>query len=67
VDAPRVQAAKSLHADKKLPVDSICQTLKISRPTLYLWLAPKPGVPVGKGPGRAKIEPNPVEGASLAA
>lgn len=38
-DNPRVQTAKTLHADKKLPVDAICQTLKISRATLYRWLA----------------------------
>lgn len=38
---PRVETAKSLHADKKMSVASICQTLKISRPTLYRWLAMK--------------------------
>ncbi len=43
----RVQTAKSLHADKKMPVDAICQTLKISRPTLYRWLALKPAGAVG--------------------
>jgi len=67
VGDPRVQTAKSLHAEKKMPVESICQTLKISRPTLYRWLALKPAAPVGKGPGRAKSESKPVEGASLAA
>ncbi len=36
---PRVVTAKSLHADKKMPVADICQTLKISRPTLYRYLA----------------------------
>jgi DNA invertase Pin-like site-specific DNA recombinase len=36
---PRVVTAKSLHSDKKMPVADICQTLKISRPTLYRYLA----------------------------
>lgn len=44
VDDPRVQTAKTLHADKNMPVTTICQTLKISRPTLYRWLAMKPAV-----------------------
>jgi len=39
LDDPRVQTAKTLHADKKMPVDAICQTLKISKATLYRWLA----------------------------
>jgi DNA invertase Pin-like site-specific DNA recombinase len=41
VNDPRVQTAKTLHADKNMPVTAICQTLKISRPTLYRWLAMK--------------------------
>lgn len=36
---PTVVTAKSLHADRKMPVADICQTLKISRPTLYRYLA----------------------------
>lgn len=36
---PRVVTAKALHADKKMPVPDICRTLKVSRPTLYRWLA----------------------------
>jgi len=39
VDDPRVVTAKALHADKKMPVTDICRTLKVSRPTLYRWLA----------------------------
>lgn len=39
VDDPRVVTAKALHADKKMPVMDICRTLKVSRPTLYRWLA----------------------------
>jgi DNA invertase Pin-like site-specific DNA recombinase len=41
VDDPRVQTAKTLHADKKMPVMDICRTLKVSRPTLYRYLAMK--------------------------
>ncbi len=36
---PRIQTAKTLHADKKMPIADICRTLKISRPTLYRYLA----------------------------
>ena len=39
VDDPRVQTAKALHADRKMDVGDICRTLKISRPTMYRWLA----------------------------
>jgi DNA invertase Pin-like site-specific DNA recombinase len=39
VDDPRIQTAKTLHADKKMPVMDICRTLQVSRPTLYRWLA----------------------------
>jgi DNA invertase Pin-like site-specific DNA recombinase len=38
---PRVQTAKKMHADKTMPIADICTTLKISRPTLYRWLALK--------------------------
>jgi hypothetical protein len=30
-----------MHADKTMPVAGICQTLRISRPTLYRYLALK--------------------------
>jgi predicted DNA-binding transcriptional regulator AlpA len=33
--------AKKMHADKTMPIADICSTLKISRPTLYRWLALK--------------------------
>ena len=36
---PRVQTAKKMHADKSMPVADICKTLRISRPTLYRYLA----------------------------
>lgn len=36
---PRIQTARTLHADKNLPVADICKTLKISRATLYRYLA----------------------------
>lgn len=38
---PRVQIAKKMHADKTMPIANICTTLRISRPTLYRWLAIK--------------------------
>jgi DNA invertase Pin-like site-specific DNA recombinase len=38
-DDPRVRTARSLHSDKTMPVMDICRTLKVSRPTLYRWLA----------------------------
>jgi DNA invertase Pin-like site-specific DNA recombinase len=38
-DDPRVQTARTLHADKKMPVGDICKTLKVSRATLYRYLA----------------------------
>ena len=41
VDDPRVQTAKRMHADKTMPIGDICKTLRISRPTLYRWLALK--------------------------
>jgi predicted DNA-binding transcriptional regulator AlpA len=42
LDDPRIQTAKKLHADKSMAVSAICQTLQISRPTLYRWLSTKP-------------------------
>jgi DNA invertase Pin-like site-specific DNA recombinase len=42
---PRIATAKTLHADKNMPVADICKTLQISRASLYRWLAVKP--PVG--------------------
>lgn len=39
VTDPRIQTAKTLHADKKMPVADICKTLQVSRPTFYRWLA----------------------------
>ncbi len=36
---PRVQTARTLHADRNMPVVDICKTLKISRATLYRYLA----------------------------
>jgi DNA invertase Pin-like site-specific DNA recombinase len=38
-DDPRVQTARTLHADKKMPVGDICKTLRVSRATLYRYLA----------------------------
>ena len=39
VDDPRVQMAKKMHNDRTMPVVDICKTLRISRPTLYRYLA----------------------------
>ena len=41
LDDPRVQTAKKMHADKTMPIADICKTLRISRPTLYRYLALK--------------------------
>jgi DNA invertase Pin-like site-specific DNA recombinase len=38
---PRVQMAKKMHVDKSISVADICRTLRISRPTLYRYLARK--------------------------
>ena len=38
---PRVQMAKKMHADKTIPIADICKTMRISRPTLYQYLALK--------------------------
>jgi DNA invertase Pin-like site-specific DNA recombinase len=39
LDDPRIQTAKKLHADKNMAIGDICKTLRISRPTLYRYLA----------------------------
>lgn len=36
---PRIQTARKLHTDKNMPVADICRTLRISRATLYRYLA----------------------------
>lgn len=41
VDDPEVQMAKKMHGDKTIPVGDICKTLRISRATLYRYLAMK--------------------------
>lgn len=41
VNDPRVQTAKKMHADKTISVPDICKTLRISRATLYRYLAMK--------------------------
>ena len=38
-DDPKVQTAKLMHKDHGMSIDKICQTLKISRPTFYRYLA----------------------------
>lgn len=38
-DDPRIQTARTLHSDQNMPVADICKTLKISRATLYRYLA----------------------------
>jgi len=38
-DDPKVRTAKKLHADKSISIGDICNTLKISRATLYRYLA----------------------------
>ncbi len=35
---PRVIMAKNMHKDHTMPIDDICKTLKISRPTFYRFL-----------------------------
>jgi DNA invertase Pin-like site-specific DNA recombinase len=39
VNDPRVQTAKKMHGDKSLSIGDICRTLRISRPTLYRYVA----------------------------
>jgi DNA invertase Pin-like site-specific DNA recombinase len=36
---PRVKTAKRMHRDQDLSINQICETLKISRPTFYRYLA----------------------------
>jgi len=36
---PKVVAAKRMHQDKHISIDEICDALKISRPSLYRYLA----------------------------
>ena len=38
-DDPKVVSAKQLHKDRSLSIDQICETLGISRPTFYRYLA----------------------------
>ena len=38
-DDPRVVTAKRLHKDRSLSINQICETLGISRPTFYRYLA----------------------------
>ena len=37
-DDPRVKTAKRMYKDQDISIDRICETLKISRPTFYLYL-----------------------------
>jgi DNA invertase Pin-like site-specific DNA recombinase len=41
VNDSRVQTAKKMHSDKSISVPDICKTLRISRATLYRYLAMK--------------------------
>jgi DNA invertase Pin-like site-specific DNA recombinase len=41
INDPRVQTAKKMHSDKSISVPDICKTLRISRATLYRYLAMK--------------------------
>jgi DNA invertase Pin-like site-specific DNA recombinase len=41
VNDPRVQTAKKMHSDKSISVPDICKTLRISKATLYRYLAMK--------------------------
>ena len=36
---PRVKTAKRMHEDKSIKIEEICKMLRISRPTLYRYLA----------------------------
>ena len=36
---PRVKKAKKMHEDKSIKIEEICNTLRISRPTLYRYLS----------------------------
>jgi DNA invertase Pin-like site-specific DNA recombinase len=37
-DSPKIKMAKRLHQDKALSIAEICETMKISRSTLYWYL-----------------------------
>jgi hypothetical protein len=37
-DSPKIKMAKKFHEDKSLSIDEICQTMKISKSTLYWYL-----------------------------
>lgn len=39
VDTSKIQAAKKMHQDKTLSIEEICRVLKVSKPTLYRYLA----------------------------
>ena len=39
VDASRIQTVKKMHQDQSLSIEEICKVLKISKPTLYRYLA----------------------------
>jgi DNA invertase Pin-like site-specific DNA recombinase len=41
INDPRVQTAKKMHSDKSISVPDICQTLRISRATLYRYVGMK--------------------------
>jgi DNA invertase Pin-like site-specific DNA recombinase len=41
INDPRVQTAKKMHSDKRISVPDICQTLRISRATLYRYVGMK--------------------------
>jgi DNA invertase Pin-like site-specific DNA recombinase len=38
-DEPRVKTAKLMHKNRDISINQICETLKISRPTFYRYLA----------------------------
>ena len=38
-DDPRVKTAKLMHKNHDISINQICETLKISRPTFYRYLA----------------------------
>ncbi|WP_449280262.1 helix-turn-helix domain-containing protein [Legionella dresdenensis] len=39
VESSKIEAAKKMHHDKSMSIDDICKVLKVSRPTLYRYLA----------------------------
>lgn len=48
---PKVVLAKKLYQDKSISLDDICATLKMSKSTLYRYVAMKPNKD-GNGEGR---------------